>query len=217
MKHKIFLVDDHPLVREWLTNLLHQQADLVICGEADDAAGALAAIATTGPDLAIVDISLKHSSGLELIKNLKAQNSALPVLVLSMHDESLYAERVLRAGAHGYINKSESAQKVVEAIRRVLNGKLYISEKVAEIMTTRAISGRSATPASLAELLSDRELEVFQKLGNGIGTRQIAADLSVSIKTIEVYCARIKEKLNLTSATSLLREAVRWVEANKYN
>jgi DNA-binding NarL/FixJ family response regulator len=217
MKHKIFLVDDHPLVREWLTNLLQQQTDLVICGEADDASGALTAISTAEPDLAIVDISLKNSSGLELIKNLKAQCPALPVLVLSMHDESLYAERVLRAGAHGYINKSESAQKVVEAIRRVLNGKLYISEKVAEIMTTRAIAGRSATPVSLAELLSDRELEVFQKLGNGIGTRQIAADLSVSIKTVEVYCARIKEKLNLTSATSLLREAVRWVEANKPN
>jgi len=217
MKHKIFLVDDHPLVREWLTNLLQQQADLIICGEADDAAAALTAISTAGPDLAIVDISLKHSSGLELIKNLKVQCPALPVLVLSMHDESLYAERVLRAGAHGYINKSESAQKVVEAIRRVLNGKLYISEKVAEIMTTRAITGRSATPVSLAELLSDRELEVFQKLGNGIGTRQIATDLSVSIKTVEVYCARIKEKLNLTSATSLLREAVRWVEANKHN
>jgi DNA-binding NarL/FixJ family response regulator len=217
MKHKIFLVDDHPLVREWLTNLLHQQADLIICGEADDAAAALASISTTEPDLAIVDISLKHSSGLELIKDLKAQNPALPVLVLSMHDESLYAERVLRAGAHGYINKSETAQKVVEAIRRVLNGKLYISEKVAEIMTTRAIAGRSTTPVSLAELLSDRELEVFQKLGNGIGTRQIATDLSVSIKTIEVYCARIKEKLNLTSATSLLREAVRWVEANKHS
>jgi len=217
MKHKIFLVDDHPLVREWLTNLLHQQADLIICGEADDAAAALAAISTTEPDLAIVDISLKHSSGLELIKDLKAQNPALPVLVLSMHDESLYAERVLRAGAHGYINKSETAQKVVEAIRRVLNGKLYISEKVAEIMTTRAIAGRNTTSVSLAELLSDRELEVFQKLGNGIGTRQIATDLSVSIKTVEVYCARIKEKLNLTSATSLLREAVRWVEANKHS
>jgi DNA-binding NarL/FixJ family response regulator len=217
MKHKIFLVDDHPLVREWLTNLLHQQADLIICGEADDAAAALAAISTTKPDLAIVDISLKHSSGLELIKDLKAQNPALPVLVLSMHDESLYAERVLRAGAHGYINKSETAQKVVEAIRRVLNGKLYISEKVAEIMTTRAIAGRNTTSVSLAELLSDRELEVFQKLGNGIGTRQIATDLSVSIKTVEVYCARIKEKLNLTSATSLLREAVRWVEANKHS
>ena len=217
MKHKIFLVDDHPLVREWLTNLLHQQTDLMICGEADNATAALAAIAATSPELAIVDISLKSSSGVELIKNLKAQCPALPVLVLSMHDESLYAERVLRAGAHGYINKSETAQKMVEAVRRVLGGKLYISERVAELMASRTITGRNSASQSPVELLSDRELEVFQKLGNGIGTRQIATDLSVSIKTIEVYCARIKEKLNLTSATGLLREAIRWVEANKHD
>jgi DNA-binding NarL/FixJ family response regulator len=211
-KKKIFLVDDHPLVREWLTNLIHQQPDLVVCGETENAPAALSAIGAAQPDLAIVDISLKGSSGLELIKNLKELSPGVPVLVLSMHDESLYAERVLRAGACGYINKSETAQKVVEAIRRVLEGKLYVSEKVAEAMTVRALTGKPATSQSPVELLSDRELEVFEKLGQGIGTRQIAEDFRVSVKTVQVYCARIKEKLNLTSATQLLREAIRWNE-----
>jgi DNA-binding NarL/FixJ family response regulator len=212
-KKTIFLVDDHPLVREWLTNLINQQPDLVVCGETENAPAALSAIGSTQPDLAIVDISLKSSSGLELIKDLKELAPGVPVLVLSMHDESLYAERVLRAGARGYINKSETAQKVVEAIRRVLAGKLFVSEKITEIMTTRAITGKAASNRSPVELLSDRELEVFEKLGQGIGTRQIAEDFCVSVKTVQAYCARIKDKLNLTSATQLLREAIRWNEA----
>lgn len=209
---KIFLVDDHPLVREWLTNLINQQSDLVVCGDSASAPAALSAIIAAGPELAIVDISLKDSSGLELIKNLKECAPAVPVLVLSMHDESLYAERVLRAGARGYINKSETAQKVVEAIRRVLDGKLYVSEKIAEGMTVRAATGKPAASQSPVQLLSDRELEVFEKLGQGIGTRQIAENLGVNIKTVQAYCARIKEKLNVTSATQLLREAIRWNE-----
>ena len=211
-KKKIFLVDDHPLVREWLTNLIHQQPDLVVCGETENAPTALSAIRTTQPDLAIVDISLKSSSGLELIKNLKELSPGMPVLVLSMHDESLYAERALRAGARGYINKSETAQKIIEAVRRVLEGKLFVSEKIAEAMTARAITGRTAPVRSPVELLSDRELEVFEKLGQGIGTRQIAEDFRVSVKTVQAYCARIKEKLNLSTATQLLREAIRWNE-----
>ncbi|MGA3265410.1 MAG: response regulator transcription factor [Verrucomicrobiota bacterium] len=211
-KKKIFLVDDHPLVREWLTNLINQQSDLVVCGDSASAPAALSAITGARPDLAIVDISLKSSSGLDLIKNLKELSPGVPVLVLSMHDESLYAERVLRAGARGYINKSETAQKVVEAIRRVLEGRLYVSEKIAEAMTVRAATGKPAASQSPVELLSDRELEVFEKLGQGIGTRQIAEILGVNIKTVQAYCARIKEKLNLTSATQLLREAIRWNE-----
>ena len=211
-RKSIFLVDDHPLVREWLTNLINQQPDLTVCGETESAPTALSAIAAARPDLAIVDISLKSSSGLELIKNLKELSPGVPVLVLSMHDESLYAERVLRAGARGYINKSETAQKVVAAIRRVLEGKLYVSEKISEAMTTRAITGKAAPNRSPVELLSDRELEVFEKLGQGIGTRQIAEDFGVSVKTVQAYCARIKEKLALTSATQLLREAIRWNE-----
>jgi len=211
-KKRIFLVDDHPLVREWLTQLINHQPDLVVCGEADSAPAALSGIAREQPDLSIVDISLKHSSGIELIKNLKELHASLPVLVLSMHDESLYAERALRAGARGYVNKGETAQKVVEAIRRILGGKLYISEKTLELMTVRTLSGKGAGNQSPVQLLSDRELEVFERLGRGLGTRQIAGEFGVSVKTIQAYCARIKDKLNLTSATGLLREAIRWNE-----
>jgi len=211
-KQRIFLADDHPLVREWLTQLINHQPDLVVCGEADRAPAALSGIAREQPDLSIVDISLKNSSGIELIKNLKELHPSLPVLVLSMHDESLYAERALRAGARGYVNKGETAQKVVEAIRRILGGKLYISEKTVELMTARTISGKGAANQSPVQLLSDRELEVFERLGRGLGTRQIAGEFGVSVKTIQAYCARIKDKLNLTSATGLLREAIRWNE-----
>lgn len=202
-------MDDHPLVREWLTNLIHQQDDLAVCGESESAPTAISAVASAKPDLVIADINLKNSSGIELIKNLKESHPDVPVLVLSMHDESLYAERVFRAGAHGYVNKRETAQKMIEAIRRVLEGKLYVSEKTAEILAGKTIRGQSVSRSAI-ELLSDRELEVFDKLGQGISTRQIAEDFRVSIKTVQEYCARIKEKLNLNNATELLREAVRW-------
>jgi DNA-binding NarL/FixJ family response regulator len=208
-KQKIFLVDDHPLVREWLTNLINQQTDLAVCGEAENAPAALSALAARPAQLVIADLNLTNSSGIELIKDLKQLHPELPVLVLSMHDESLYAERVFRAGARGYVNKRETAQKVIEAIRRVLEGKLYISEKAGEILAARSIRGQTASQSTI-DLLSDRELEVFDKLGQGLGTRQIAEDFHVSVKTIQEYCARIKDKLHLNNATELLREAVRW-------
>jgi DNA-binding NarL/FixJ family response regulator len=212
-KRRIFLVDDHPLVREWLTNLINQQGDLVVCGEADTAPKALATISKLKPDIAIIDISLQDSSGLELVKDLKEVNPKLLVLVLSMHDEVLYAERALRAGARGYIMKRETTRNVIEAIHRVLDGKLYISNSVAEQIAARSVSGKATEHQNPIELLSDRELEVFQMLGEGLGTRQIADALRVSIKTVQVYCGRMKEKLNLGSATELLREAIRWNEA----
>lgn len=208
-RKRIFLVDDHPLVREWLTQLIDQQPDLTVCGEAQSVPEALSAVSAARADLAIVDLSLEGSTGLELIKSLQRLMPAVPVLVLSMHDESLYAERVFRAGARGYVNKRESAQRVVEAVRRVLDGKLYVSEKSAEVLATQTLRGRGPDQPAI-ERLSDRELEVFEKLGQGIGTRQIADDFCVSIKTVQAYCARIKEKLNVGSATELLREAVRW-------
>ena len=211
-KKRIALVDDHPLVREWLTNLIDQQSDLTVCNETENAPAALSAVATAKPDLIIVDINLKNSSGIELIKNLRDTHPELPVLVLSMHDESLYAERAFRAGARGYVNKRETAQRMVEAIRRVLIGKLYVSEKTAEILAGKTARGHAPNRPAI-ESLSDRELQVFDKLGQGIGTKQIAADFHVSIKTIQEYCARIKDKLNLNSATELLREAVRWHDA----
>lgn len=208
---RIFIVDDHPLVRERLAQLIAQQPDLTVCGEAESAPAALSGLAGARADLVIVDLSLQDSAGLELIKSLQRLHPSLPLLVLSMHDESLYAERVFRTGARGYINKRESAQKVIEAIRRVLDGKLYVSDRAAEVLAGRTMSGSIERPP--IERLSDRELEVFEKLGQGIGTRQISEEFRVSIKTVQAYCARIKEKLGLGSATELLREAVRWHDA----
>ncbi len=212
-KAKIFLVDDHPLVREWLTNLIHQQLDLVVCGEAEAPAQALDAIARKKPDVAIVDISLKGGSGIELIKNIRMLRPPVAVIVLSMHDESLYAERALRAGARGYIMKRETAKKVIVAIRQVLEGKVYLSEGLKALFAEKFVGGDVATTSSSVDLLSDRELEVFQLLGQGCETRQIAEALHVSMKTVQAFCARIKEKLKLASATELLREAVRWHES----
>jgi DNA-binding NarL/FixJ family response regulator len=208
----VFLVDDHPLVREWLTNLIQQQPDLTVCGEAETCPKALQAIIDCRPHIAIVDISLKDSSGIELIKNLKQCCPGVRVLVLSMHEESHYAERALRAGAKGYVMKRETAKKVITAIRQVLEGKLYLSEGLAAAMAAQFVTGRVLTSESPVAQLSDRELEVFALLGDGRGTRQIAEALAVSIKTVQAYCARIKEKLNLASASELVREAVRWRE-----
>lgn len=213
-KKRIVIVDDHPLVREWLANLIHQQPDLMVCDETENAPSALSMVDTAKPDLVIADINLKNSSGIELIKSLSECHPEVPVLVLSMHDESLYAERAYRAGARGYVNKRETAQKVVEAIRRVLSGKLYVSEKAAELLAGQTARGERVNRTAI-ESLSDRELEVFDKLGQGIGTKQIASDFHVSIKTVQEYCARIKEKLKLKSATELLREAVRWHDAKQ--
>jgi DNA-binding NarL/FixJ family response regulator len=211
-KIKIFLVDDHPLVREWLTNLIHQQPDLVVCGESEDAPHALSEISATRPDVAIVDITLKHGSGIELIKNLKVASPGVAVIVLSMHDERLYAERALRAGARGYIMKRETAKKVITAIRLVLDGKIYMSESLAAIFAEKFVDGRLPASGSQVDQLSDRELETFQLLGKGYETRQVAEMMNVSMKTVQAHCAHIKEKLKLTNAAELLREAVRWQE-----
>jgi DNA-binding NarL/FixJ family response regulator len=209
-KIKILLVDDHPLVREGVANLINQQPDLEVCGEAGNEPQALQLIGATGPEVAVVDISLANGSGLELIKSIKALHPAVTVLVLSMHDESLYAERALRAGARGYIMKSEAAKKVIAGVRAVLAGQLYVSEKTAALMAEKFVEGRTAASASPVEQLSDRELEVFQLLGRGQSTRQIADHLHVGFKTVQAYSARIKEKLKLANATELLREAMHW-------
>jgi DNA-binding NarL/FixJ family response regulator len=208
-KRTVFLVDDHPLVREWLSNLINQQSDLAVCGEAADKAHAITLIASTKPEIAVVDISLEEGSGIELIKDIKVTAPEVAILVLSMHDESLYAERSLRAGARGYVMKREVTRNVLQAIRCVLDGKLYLSEKIATALAEKWVEGRP-TVLSPVERLSDRELEVFQSLGCGYSTRQTAERLNVSIKTVQAFCARIKEKLNLANANELLREAVRW-------
>jgi DNA-binding NarL/FixJ family response regulator len=212
-KSKILLVDDHPLVREWLANLINEQPDLRICGEASNAPQAFQKIGVERPDIVIVDISLEGGSGIDLIKNIKATHPDVAMIVLSMHDESLYAERALRAGARGYIMKREATKKILHAIRSVLDGKLYISDKISDAMAEKFVDGRPATAASPVEQLSDRELEVFQLLGRGLSTRQIADHLHVGFKTVQTYSARLKEKLKLDNATQLLHEAIRWHES----
>jgi DNA-binding NarL/FixJ family response regulator len=210
-KRRVFLVDDHPLVREWLTNLINQQADLTVCGEAATAAEALRDLETTQAEIAVVDISL-DSSGIELIKDLKKTIQNLLILVFSMHDESLYAERALRAGAKGYIMKREATKKVIEAIRCVLEGKFYLTDAVAQAVTTQFVEGKTLVSHSPQQQLSDRELAIFEMLGQGFGTRQIAERLRVSIKTVQAHCSHIKEKLNLESANKLVLEAIRYQE-----
>jgi len=210
-KRRVFLVDDHPLVREWLTNLINQQKDLVVCGEAEDAPRALQAIETLQPDVAVVDVTLANGSGIELVKDVKRVAPQVAVVVLSMHDESLYAERALRAGARGYVMKRESTKKIITALRDVLEGRLHVSEEFRVLLTERLLEGKAG--GSPVDELSDRELEVFRRLGQGQETRRIAEALGLSIKTVQVYCARIKEKLGLANATELLREAMRWWES----
>ena len=212
MKRKVFLVDDHPLVREWLATLINRQVDLEVCGEAESAPQALQKIEAAEPDVAIVDITLEKGSGLELIKDLRLLRPKMAIIVLSMHDESLYAERAVRAGAKGYVTKKETTKKILFAIRQVLEGKLYVGGEIAENMAGRFIEG-GKPGASRIEGLSDRELEVFRMIGRGMKTRDIAESLHISMKTVQVYCARIKGKLNLADVRQLLREAMRWHEA----
>jgi DNA-binding NarL/FixJ family response regulator len=209
-KHRIFLVDDHPLVREGLTNLINRQDDLMVCGEAEDSAAAITRIARTRPDVAVIDISLKNESGLELVKNLGSQFPLVALIVLSMHDEALYAERALRAGARGYVPKRETTKSVLNAIRRVLEGSVCVSERVVNSMARRLSLSGKASASSPVERLSDRELEIFRLLGQGRTTSQIAADLHLSLKTVQAYCARAKEKFGVNSLGELLRAAIRW-------
>lgn len=209
---RVFLVDDHPMVREQLAHLIDQQSDLQICGEASDVADALEGINHQKPDIAIVDLNLRASSGLDLLKDLKIQGLEIPVLVLSMHDEGLYAERALRAGAMGYVSKQESTRDILAAIRQVLDGGLHLSPEIAGKMVKGLIRGAKVNEISPISRLADRELEVFQLIGRGQGTRKIAENLGLSIKTIESYRARIKEKLNLADGIQLLQCAIQWIE-----
>jgi DNA-binding NarL/FixJ family response regulator len=209
----VFLVDDHPLVREWLTTLINQLADLRVCGEAAGADKALEGIRAAKPDIAIIDLALPEGSGLSLIKNIKAAFPAIAVVVLSMHDERFYAERAFRAGARGYVMKGESTSSIAAAIREVLNGRLYLSPRMQEAFAERFVDGDLPGLHTPIKKLSDRELEVFRLLGQGYETRRVAQSLNVSIKTVQAYCARIKEKLQLANASELLREAIRWSDA----
>jgi DNA-binding NarL/FixJ family response regulator len=209
IKRRVLLVDDHPMIVERLTQLIDRESDLTVCGSTPSRREAIAFLERDLPDLVIADISLKESHGLELIKDIKALYPNLPILVLSMYDESLYAERSLRAGARGYITKQEATTKVLIAIRQILSGDVYMGERTVARMLSRCASGGSFS-ASPIESLADRELEVFQMLGGGKGTREIAQELNLSIKTVESYRARIKEKLNFQTAYQLIQYASQW-------
>ena len=213
-KQRIFLVDDHPLVREWLTNLINQQSDLEVCGKAENAADALAGIARTRPALAVVDITLNAASGLELIKDLCIQHPSVASLVFSMHEEELYAERAMRAGARGYVRKRETSKNILAAIRCVLEGRIYVSQKLSNAMAVKFLHGHEAVGIAQSRVgqLSDRELEIFQLLGKGRSTAEIADELHLSLKTVQAYSVRAKEKLGLKTAADLLREAILWIE-----
>ncbi|HEY3754522.1 MAG TPA: response regulator transcription factor [Opitutaceae bacterium] len=211
MPASVFLVDDHPLVREGLEKLIAQQSDLIVCGQADSAATAYDEIVRLKPDVAVVDLSLGGASGLDLIKRLQALPEMPAVIVLSMHDDAVHAERSLRAGARGYVAKRESTKKVIEGIRLVLQGQLFISSAIASEVMAKMV-GAASTPVSPVDKLSDREMEIFRRIGQGHETRRIAEELHISLKTVQTHCMHIKDKLSLASATQLMREAVRWVE-----
>jgi DNA-binding NarL/FixJ family response regulator len=212
---KILIVDDHPAVREALASRISRQPDLEVCGEAVDMGEALRLIAETQPDVAVVDISLKTGSGIDLIKRIKDRNDSVRTLVWSMHSESLYAERALRAGALGYINKDQATDKIIDAVRRVLDGKVYLSDAMAEKMLHRAVGvGRKGVTAAPLDVLADRELEVFRLIGQGVKTAEIAERLHLSVKTVETYRDRIRQKLDLSDGTELAHYATQWVLEN---
>jgi DNA-binding NarL/FixJ family response regulator len=212
---RVLIVDDHPAVREGLGFRIAGQPDMEVCGEAADVVGALQQVAALNPDVAVIDIALKDGSGIDLMKRIKARNDSVRVLAMSMYDESLYAERALRAGALGYVNKAHATDKIIEGIRRVLEGKVYLSEQMVEKVLTRSVGD---TPGQLRksdmETLSDREMQVFRMMGGGVGTHEIADKMHLSLKTVETYRARIKEKLGLKNSAELIQRAVLWTMEN---
>jgi len=208
---KVLIVDDHPVVREGLAMLIDRQPDLEVCGEASDIAEGVQQAASTKPDVAVVDIGLKNGNGLDLIRRLKSRDRSLRILVWSMFGERLYAERSLDAGALGYITKEQATDQIIDAIRHIREGKVYVSEAVKDRMLKRAVGARVA--GSSIDCLSNRELEVFRLVGNGLDTKEVAHNMHVSIKTVETYQARIKEKLNLKSGRELIQRAAQWLSA----
>ena len=213
-KARVLLVDDHPVVRSGLAQLINEQADLCVCGEADEPSAALKAIATMKPDVAIIDLSLnKDIGGIELIKDVSVRFPKVRVLVLSMHDEMMFAERVLRSGARGYIMKGEAMSTVLTAIRRLVDGEIYLSDRMAKRMLANVANKRSEKDMLPVERLTDRELQVLELIGRGFGTSQIAEKLFLSVKTVETYRARIKEKLKLEDSGAMLQYAIQWVQS----
>lgn len=215
VKKRVVIVDDHPPMRHGLAQLINQEPDLETCGEAGNIPEALEMVEDLKPDIIIVDMALKDASGLDLLKDLKNRFPNLPALVLSMQNESLYAERALRAGARGYIMKEETTENIVDALRQVLGGEVYLSEKMSKRILNQVAGGHAGKDKSSVETLSDRELEVFQLIGQGYQSREIAGKLHLSVKTIESYREHIKIKLNLESAAQLSQTAIQWMQSQK--
>lgn len=213
-KGRVLVADDHPIVRDGLVQLINQQADLICCAEAATQAEVFAAVTSHKPDLLVLDLRLRDGDGLELIKSLKSQHPDLPVLVLSQFDEELYAERALRAGALGYVMKEQASNEVVDAMRMVLKGKIYVTPEMTARLLQKAITSRPATTAPTSENLTDRELQVLQFLGSGLSTREIAEKVRLSVKTVETYREHLKHKLNLRNSEELIYYARSWVEKN---
>ena len=213
-KVRILLVDDHPIMRRGLAELINLEKDLVVCAEADSIQTALELIKRHEPHVALVDLSLKNESGLELIKDIKARFPQVLILVLSMHDELFYAERVLRAGAKGYVMKQQATDLVLVAIRRILGGEVYLSDFMSSKVLRNVTSKKAEKAGSSVDQLSDRELEVFRLIGTGLGTRQIAERLSRSVKTVETYREHIKLKLDLKDSSELVQNAIQWLQSN---
>ena len=214
-RNKIFLIDDHPIVRQGLALLINREMDLEVCGDAEGAPSALSALEMAGPDLIILDISLNGPDGLDLLKTIRLNDPHVPVLVLSMHDEATYAERSLRAGANGYIMKQEATDRVLIAIRRILGGEVYLSDRLTNKMLQQIVRGTDPVKQSPISQLSDRELEIYRLIGSGHATRQIAEELHISVKTVESYQAHIKVKLSLRSARELVQHAIEWTVTEK--
>ncbi len=210
--HRVLIVDDHQIMRQGLAALVDQEDDLTVCDQAEDIHGALDAIERSRPDIAIIDLSLKECSGLDLIKDVQIRWPDLKIMVLSMHDESFYAERVLRAGAKGYVTKAEVATKVIDGLRAVLAGDIYISQKISEKMLRKMVGGKNKVDMFPLDRLSDREFEVFELIGQGLQSKEVAERLHLSSKTIDAHRDHIKKKLDLDSATGLLTYAVQWVQ-----
>lgn len=212
-KHRVFIVDDHPVTRTGVATLVNREADMEICGEADNALDAFTEIQNKRPDLALIDISLKKPNGIELLKNLRAVMPGLRTLIMSMHDEELYAERALRAGAQGYIMKEEAGEKIVHAVRKILKGEPYLSEKMKNRVLHHVMGVRKHDSAHSIHSLSDREMEVFNLIGDGFSTRDIAEKLTLSVKTIDSYREHLKLKLGLKKGSDLVRYAIQWVKS----
>ena len=211
---RILIVDDHPLVRLSLREFIRREKDLEVCGEAEDREQALAAAEATKPHLAIIDLTLKSSNGMELIKDMRDRHPDVQILVLSMHDETIHAERAIRAGARGYITKQEATTRVMVAIRQIMNGEIYWSERAAARVASKIAGPARGVAESPVDCLTDRELQVFEMIGSGKSTRQISASLHIDVSTVETYRARIKEKLNLKDSLALLQYAIRWQISN---